>query len=475
MDNKYKRLGRNSFVVFLGNAGSKLISIIMLPFYTRHLSTSEFGTSDIISTYSSILLAIVTCCLAEGILLFSKNADNNDKKSFFTSGLCCAGILFGVFSAFCCIIAYSIPDKSWLGTLGKDIWWIYFMTFTMFLQVYVQQFTLSLNKVTIYSLSGVVLTATLAIFGLYLVPLYGLKGYLCSIILSNLITFIFNLTVSKSYLYFNISKFNKHHLRQLLKYSIPLIPNSVMWFLLNGINRPIMESTIGLEAVGIYAVANRFPGVIAMLCTVFSSAWGLSMLEEFNTPDFNRFFNNTIRLLFFIMIIGGCFLTFFSKTIVSIFSTQEYFEAWKYMPILTLAVIFQNFSSLVGGVFMAEKKSIYFFYTSLVGALTSLILTFYFVKFWGLAGICIAVVCSSFFMLISRIYIAWRYISELNIKYYTLMTSLFVLLMTIIIYDFNQWVNLVALFLVSVLILVINKHEVKTVIKILKDRLLASL
>lgn len=471
MSDKYKRLGINSFIVFLGNAGSKLISILMLPFYTSYLSASEFGVSDIISTYSSILLAIVTCCLAEGILLFSKNADNEGRQRYFTSGLCYVVLLFIAFAFFCSVIAYCVPNNSWLGTFGENIWWIYFMTLSMFLQTYVQQFSLSLNKIVIYSLSGVVLTTSLAILGITFVPKYGLKGYLFSLILSNFLTVLFNLIASKSYLYFNISKYDRIHLRELLKYSIPLIPNSMMWFLLNGINRPIMESTIGLESIGIYAVANRFPGVIATLCAVFSSAWGVSMLEEFNSPDFNSFFNKTMRLLFFVMIVGGCFLTFFSKTIVGIFSTQEYFEAWKYMPVLTLAVILQNFSSLVGGVFMAEKKSIYFFYTSLVGALTSLGLTFCFVNIWGLMGICLAVVCSSFLMLVSRICIAWKHISEFDIKYYTLMTVLYVTLMAIIIHDFNQWINFSALFIVILLMFFINKHELKTVINILRHKL----
>ena len=74
MDNKYKRLGKNALVVFIGNMGSKLISIFMLPFYTSYLSPIDYGTSDIISTYSNILLAVITCCIADGILLFCKKA-----------------------------------------------------------------------------------------------------------------------------------------------------------------------------------------------------------------------------------------------------------------------------------------------------------------------------------------------------------------------------------------------------------------
>lgn len=51
------------------------------------------------------------------------------------------------------------------------------------------------------------------------------------------------------------------------------------------------------------------------------------------------------------------------------------------------------------------------------------------------------------------------------------MTVLLVSLMAIIIHDFNQWINFSALVIVILLMVFINKHEVKTVIKILREKL----
>ena len=87
MNNRYKRLGKNSIIVFIGNAGSRIIGLVMLPFYTHFLSKEEYGTSDLINTYSSILLAIVTCCLADAIFIFPKDKSDLEKREFFTSGL----------------------------------------------------------------------------------------------------------------------------------------------------------------------------------------------------------------------------------------------------------------------------------------------------------------------------------------------------------------------------------------------------
>ena len=66
--NKYKRLGKNTFLVFIGNTGSKLIALVMLPFYTSWLSVEDYGVTDIINVYVSFLVSIVSCCIAESIL-----------------------------------------------------------------------------------------------------------------------------------------------------------------------------------------------------------------------------------------------------------------------------------------------------------------------------------------------------------------------------------------------------------------------
>jgi len=82
MNNRYKRLGKNSAIVFIGNAGSKIVGLIMLPFYTHFLSKEEYGTSDLINTYSTILLAVLTCCLADAIFIFPKDKSDLEKREF---------------------------------------------------------------------------------------------------------------------------------------------------------------------------------------------------------------------------------------------------------------------------------------------------------------------------------------------------------------------------------------------------------
>ena len=46
---KYRKLGKNILLLLTGNFVTKILSFLMVPFYTSILSTSDYGTADLIS------------------------------------------------------------------------------------------------------------------------------------------------------------------------------------------------------------------------------------------------------------------------------------------------------------------------------------------------------------------------------------------------------------------------------------------
>lgn len=56
----------------------------------------------------------------------------------------------------------------------------------------------------------------------------------------------------------------------MLSYSMPLVPNNIMWWLVSALNRPVMEIYLGMEAIGLFAVANKFPCFFQCVCYVCS-------------------------------------------------------------------------------------------------------------------------------------------------------------------------------------------------------------
>ena len=441
-----------------GNLGSKLISFLLLPVYTHFLSTASYGESDMINVYASILISIATCCVADGIFVFPKKEDVIGKSKYFTSGLLFVFISFFIIALLLLLLDLLFGPRQ--EVLLMDKWWIYLMSFSIFVQLYTQQFALSLEKTIIYSLSGVVLTILTASLAIILLPKYGLDGYLLSLVLANIGSALFSFFSSKQHHYFSFKAVDISYLKNLLYYGIPLIPNSVMWWLMNGLNRPLMETYLGLSAIGIYSVAYKFPSVLSMVFQVICNGMSISVVDEIDKPDFNLFYNRILRILTMSVLLIGVVLCAFSKLIISIFADVEYFPAWQYLPLLTLAVIFQCMGSFVGNIFMAEKKSKYFFYSSLWGAVASVVFTMIFIRLWGLMGVCIAIAGSFFIMFVLRVLFAWHSINLFSIKYYVFSFLLYLSLVLLVTLNVGAIILTAGVICYFVLAYLMNRQDI---------------
>lgn len=458
---KYKRLGKNTLIVFLGNAGSKLINIIMLPIYTRWLSPEEYGLTDIIITYASLLLSVVAMCIYDAIFVVPKKSNDEEKTSFFTTGWIFSVITFSFAGLPCLLIGLFGVGKG--DMVVRYLPYLYLILLTSFLQTYTQSFTKAIDKMTVYCLTGLINTAGVAIFAILLIPGLGVKGYLLSIIIAYFISAVYSFVASKSYKFVRLGSANKESLIRLLKYSIPLIPNSLMFWFVNGMNRPLIAEYVGLEANGILAVTNKIPGVISTLFLVFSNAWAISMLEEFGKPGFTHFFNTAVRCVMLPSIIVACILGIFSKEIIMILADDAYIEAYKYVPLAMIGSILSGISSTVGGIFSAKEQSKYFFYSSVWGAIASVLFMYILIPTLHLYGAVIASALSYLVIVIARFIYARKDI--LGFSYYSMIFMIVgLLLISFIIYlDLNNILRFSFGFVVVALLVVFNRDIISTI------------
>ena len=160
----------------------------------------------------------------------------------------------------------------------------------------------------------------------------------------------------------------------------------------------------------------------------------------------------------------GAILCVCSKWLIDVFADADFYPAWQYMPLLTLAVIFQCMGSFIGNIFMAEKKSKYFFYSSLWGAGTSIAFTLLFIRLWGLLGVCIAMGCSFLVMFVIRVYYAWENIDLFSIKYYLFSFAAYISLVVMSTMDLSYIWLLTGLFMYFIVAFLINRDEVLSLV-----------
>ena len=442
----------------------------MLPLYTRWLSVEDYGTTDIINVYVSFIISIVSCCIAESLFIFPKEQEKDKQKEYFSSAIIfgiCTLLLYALFSIATRIFSYT---WNWHNSFTNNIWLIYgLLAATMFQQMS-QQFVRSIDQMKVYSITGIVLTLTTALFSWFFIPSLGVTGFVCALISANVVAALFSLLASNSIRFFSLESVNKKCLLEMLRYSVPLIPNGIMWWLVGAFNRPLMENSLGMYAIGIFAVANKFPSIVVLVFNIFVTSWQISVIEEFKKENFGTFYNSILKMVLVTLFFVFVLVSIFSKLLVGLFASSDFMEAWQYVPVLSLGCVMQCLSGFFGTVFSAVRVSKYFFYSSIWGALIAIILNFKLIPLFGIMGAAIATLLSFAGMALSRLYYSWQFV-KVSDKLQILFSLLLFLCVPILLLGIDTCKASIGVFAVSCLFFLNNRVFCLKVLSKIKDRL----
>ncbi len=418
---QFKTLGKNTILIFIGNVGSKFIGFLMLPLYTRWLSVEDYGVSDIITVYTTLLMGLASCCISESIFIFPKNCTKEIQKKYFTTGSIFLLGMIAITAVFFFVLRYSLVGLGYESSFTSYTWWIYLMLVAQTSQTFIQQFCRALDKIAVFSFVGIILAVLTTIFSFLLIPKYGVQGYVLSIAISSLVTTTITFLSIKAPRYIDIKSISYAHLKEMLTYSIPLIPNAIMWWAINSLNRPLLEAYMGLTGIGLLAVAQKIPNIIQTVLGVFSSSWQISVIDEYGKGSFSQFYNHMSVLLCFAMTFLLLIISTFAEPIMTLIVGPEFVQAHVFVPLMCTTVFFLTLNTVVSPIFSAVRKGKYFFYTSIYGAISSVLLNFILIPLFGIWGATISICASQGIMAIARIYYSETYIKLENKFLYILL------------------------------------------------------
>ena len=75
MANREEKLAKNTLVFALGSLGSKMIQIILVPFYTRVLSSVQYGTADVLQAMVSFLIPFAGLAIYESVFRYAMDEE----------------------------------------------------------------------------------------------------------------------------------------------------------------------------------------------------------------------------------------------------------------------------------------------------------------------------------------------------------------------------------------------------------------
>lgn len=404
MNLKVKRLLYDTGIFALGNLGSKLILFFMVPLYTSYLSKAEYGISDLISTLTELLVPFASLVILDAVQRFALSKDES-KEDVLLSGLFVSTL--GGLS-----LLFITPLFGYYHTLSP---WKWFLSVYVILTVYgnvEKNYLKAKDKNTLFAVLSILQTAALALCNVFFIctKRLGVVGYLLSTCVSCLVPvigpFIFGGLLSD----LNKARLNISLTIRMVCFSAPLILNNISWWAIHSFDKVLLELILGAETLGIYSVATKMPSLVNVFTSIFSQAWGISSVREFESENDKNYYSHVLRaLVFFVFGITILFVCIM-KRLLSVYVGASFQDAWRYTPMLLTGAALNSIASFYGCMYGALKRSVNNMVTTAVSSAVCLILTISLVPSLGIWGAVLGTYAAYFTLLILRVLDLKRYI-----------------------------------------------------------------
>lgn len=453
---------KNTLIFAISNFSSKFLVFLLLPFYTRVLSPSEFGTSDLISITISLLLPIFTLSVSEGILRFTMQKGANINV-IFTFGI---KIVIIGFIALLCIYPFFLR----IDPINKYLILFYSIYLTSTLNQYFNQFLRGIGNVGLIGIVGIFGTIITIVSNILFLAIYnfGIYGYLISILITNTLCMLILFYFGKLFKYFTFNSPSKELIKELLRYNIPLIPNRISWWIIMLSNRYVLNFFYGASLVGLFTAANRIPLIIMTIYGVVQQALLLTVIEDYEEKNSYDMFKKVYEIMNVVLIVTVVIINFAIKPLGTFLFAEDFSDAWRIVPLLSLSALFSSLHGNLTTVFSAVKQTKVLFVNSTIGSVINLILNIILVPLLGIFGVAIVSVCTYTIVWLHLLIKSKKYVGNYDRLSNDYICYLLILFQSVIIFNFEA-VAFKFSFLVLILVIIMKFKEILSVFSILKQ------
>lgn len=391
-----KRSIKHTTIYSIGSIASKLIGIVLLPLYTKHISLADFGIYGLFEIIFQ-LLPIIALGLPSALQRWVglKKYSLIRKELFFT-----AFVFLAVYTLIIFLIL--IPGFLNLGTVYFNEDYIN-VIIILFSTVYFQ----NLNRVSLvllrmdersvfYAISNSSKIATQLIIIVYLITVRNL-GFV-SIFLGELAGTFLLFLLTFPYLFKNFTfKFKPSELKEMIKFGIPTIFSNFSRQINSFIDRNFLTLFITEAAVGTYVLGFKIASFIGtFLLTSFNIALPAIAWPQVGTVNQNRFFVKILTYFSFVVIWASLFLASFSRGIIHQFALDKsYWDAHLVVPFLVVGFIFSGIFTVLKYGILITKKTNRLPTIVIISLLINIGLNLLLVPRYSFIGTAIAMMCTS--------------------------------------------------------------------------------
>ncbi len=401
--NKYKKLLSNTLILGAGTFASKVIVLLMMPFYTAILSPDQFGVADLVTQTANMIIPIACIGVCEGLFRFT--LDCEDRKRVFSTGLCILTVGSVAMLALLPLLGLFDSFDGYIMLIGAYVVCANFHSACA-------QYIRAQGKTALFAIQGIVNTVLTVLLNILFLLAFdlGAFGYVLSVIVGDFTVTVMILFAGRLYRDISPKSCSRATVKELLRFSIPYIPTTMLWLITSVSDRYIVKYFCGIGETGLYAAAYKIPTLLTLACGVFIEAWQFSAVKDADGEEREKFFGTVFRCYLGFIFVAASALIGGSKIFTQILLADSYYDSWSFVPILVMATVFSTLVSFMGSVYFVEKKSVLSMITALTGAIINVVLNFVMIPDHGAMGAAVATLISYLAVYIVRAYDTRKYV-----------------------------------------------------------------
>ncbi len=407
-----KIAAKNSAIYSLGPLSSKVAGFVLLPLYTSHLTLSEYGILGIVDVTMQIFVSIFGFGLnwAFNRWYWDKEYIHKQKIIFFSLFVFLAAtslvmfVLFLPFTKQFSILLFNSAKYDYVFKLMLVAAGLQILTNLPNTLLKLQQ------RPFLFSLSNTAkLVISLTFTVLFIVQFHrGIRGIYEALILG----FIMYFLLLVKYIYRNLEfKFDWTIIKEMLLFSLPLMGSSTATVVLSFADRYVLKFIGGLNDVGIYSLGYKLSNtikvfIIQSVILAISPIIYKVMYDE-NSGEFYSRLMTYFAFLLMVVVVG---VSLFGKELVMVLAkNKDYWDAYKVIPILSLAMLFIGIRYIAEIGLNIEKKTGTKAKIVVFVSLINIILNILLIPLWQSIGASVAMLISQILYFVLNYYYGQKY------------------------------------------------------------------
>lgn len=376
-------------ILFIGTALNVLISAITTPILTRMVSPSVYGELSVFNMYSSIAYIVLMLGLDHAYVRFFYKENSIDYKKYLLFSCIKFPLSIAVIITLLSGIIPLVVNSEAIGNFNIAL--LFCINVLILIVNRYGMLTLRLeNNNVAYSMLTVinkVIFVLVAVIFVIKVDIEHLQSLIIATITAGFIATAFSIIMSRE-IWFNKSYIHKSNgiQKELYRYGFPLIFSGLATWLLNGIDKIMLNYYISYEQVGVFAAAMNIVGLFSVVQITFNTLWvPITMKQYEKNPDDTSVYIKGNDIISFISFSIGITIVLF-KDIIVLMLGDAYREASTIIPFLLLIPIMTMISetTIVGVNF--KNKTYWHVVITVISCVVNVIANIFLIPKLGILG-----------------------------------------------------------------------------------------